>query len=532
MRGAGLSHLDTGGVLGTDFAQTMRAAQAGEEDAFVRLWRDANPAMIRYLRVVGHDDPYDEACEGWMTVVRGLPGFSGDETDWRVWVLACARQRAEESTLRRSWGSVTGFEELQVEGDGDIDLDEILETPDVVDPARRGLTDTLTALRALPLGQGEIVVLRLGAELPPGAVANLAGVDEDSVERAEARGLERLGADAELVSWSLAAPPSRAELADERIAVGAFNTVLARTRAERVKIIALGPGSARADARRVSSGVVVSGPGSTSTSATRRSSRSASRSDSKGASRSERGRSSADSRDSRRPGARGAKAAGRSRTAALAVSALSLSVVSLGGLGAAAYVGVLPAPVQQAMHDAVGAPAPTKGGAGSSAGRTPVTSPTAAVGPSATSSAAAGLCRAWSADKAKGTASERSVAFRNLATAAGGAGKVQAYCATALAQKPSRGAPTSSVTGTPPGKGKGTGTGTGKPTTKPGSTPRATGHTAKGTPANPTKPATTNTAKDTPGASQATTPGERSSTPAAAPGAQPTTARGKQTGRP
>ena len=52
---------DTGFVLGTDFARTLRAAQAGEEDAFARLWRDANPAMIRYLRVVGHDDPYDEA---------------------------------------------------------------------------------------------------------------------------------------------------------------------------------------------------------------------------------------------------------------------------------------------------------------------------------------------------------------------------------------------------------------------------------------------------------------------------------------
>lgn len=529
MRRASVPHLDTGGVLGTDFARTMRAAQAGEEDAFVRLWRDANPAMIRYLRVVGHDDPYDEACEGWMTVVRGLPGFSGDETDWRVWVLACARQRAEESTLRRTWGSTTGFEGLQVEGDGDIELDEILETPDEVDPTRRGLSDTLTALRALPLGQGEIVVLRLGADLPACAVANVAGVDEDSVERAEARGLERLGTDAELVSWSLAAPPSRAELADERVAVGAFNTVLARTRAERVKIIALGPDSARADARRVSSGLAVSGPGSTSTSATRRSSRSASRSDSKGASRSERRRSSADSRDSRRPGARGGKAAGRSRTAVLAVTALSLCVVSLGGFGAAAYVGVLPTPVQQAMHDAVGAPAPTTGGSGgSSAGRTPVSSPTAAVGPSATSSAAVGLCRAWSADKAKGTTSERSVAFRNLATAAGGAGKVQAYCATALAQKPSRGAPTSSVSGTTPGKGKGTD----KPTTRPGSTPRATSHTAKGTPATPTKPATTKTAKGKAGASQATTPSERSSTPDATPSAQSPTAKGKQTGRP
>src|SRR5689334_22912209 len=110
----------------------MRAAQAGEEDAFVRLWRDANPAMIRYLRVVGHDDPYDEACECWMTLVRGLPGFAGDETDWRVWVLGCARQRAEESTLRHAWDTATG--ELGFDPDGDdLEADELLEPGHAVD---------------------------------------------------------------------------------------------------------------------------------------------------------------------------------------------------------------------------------------------------------------------------------------------------------------------------------------------------------------------------------------------------------------
>ena len=232
MRVAGSPGLDTGRVLGTDFARTMRAAQAGEEAAFVRLWRDANPAMVRYLRVVGHDDPYDEACEGWVTVVRGIPEFSGDETDWRVWVLSCARQRAEEGTLRRTWGSTTSFEGFQVEGDGDIDLEEVLGPDDAVDPTHRGISDTVTALRGLPLGQGEVVVLRLGADLPACAVATVVGIDEDSVERAEARALERLATDAELVSWSLAAPPLRAELADESVAVGAFRQVLSRARAD------------------------------------------------------------------------------------------------------------------------------------------------------------------------------------------------------------------------------------------------------------------------------------------------------------
>jgi DNA-directed RNA polymerase specialized sigma24 family protein len=158
--------------------------------------------MIRYLRVVGVDDPYDAACEGWITVVRGLSGFKGDETAWRVWLLACARMRAEEGSLRRSWGSGGpakggAADELHVESlDGDAEQD----------PEHRGINDTIAAIRALPLGQGEIVMLRLAAELPVGAVADVVGADPVAVRRAEARGIERLGADRELLMWSLAAP--------------------------------------------------------------------------------------------------------------------------------------------------------------------------------------------------------------------------------------------------------------------------------------------------------------------------------------
>lgn len=396
MRGLRGRARNTGTVLGNDFARTLRAAQAGEEDAFARLWRDANPAMIRYLRVVGHDDPYDEACEGWITVVRGLPGFAGDELAWRVWLLACARQRAEEGSLRRAWGSVTVLPGIQVDGDGDLDIDELLDSDEGANPVHRGINDTLTALRALPLGQGEVVVLHLGAGLPPSAVADVIGVDEANIERAESRALQRLGTDADLLRWSLAAPATQAELADEPIALSAFRKIPSSARrSPGVKVIAIGSA-----------------------------------------------------------GAVGATVAGRSRTAILTATALSVSVMSLGGLGAAAYVGVLPDPVQQVLHDAVGAPAPEAGGNGTSldSGSNPVTPPTAGVGPHAASSPAAGLCRAWATDKAKGTARDRSVAFRNLSGTAGGADRVEAFCAGVLAPKPTKGSPAPTARVTPTAK--------------------------------------------------------------------------------
>jgi DNA-directed RNA polymerase specialized sigma24 family protein len=446
--------------------------------------------MIRYLRVVGVDDPYDAACEGWITVVRGLPGFKGDETAWRVWLLACVRMRAEEGSLRRSWGSAGSAsggptpDEIQVDS---------LDDADEQDPESRGVNDTIAAIRDLPLGQGEIVMLRLAAELPVGAVADIVGADAAAVRRAESRGIERLGADRELVVWSLAAPPMPAELADERVALGAFRSMpkSSRQSAPRATILTLGtsldkrpgrgePGDAQVVSinqpltrngeragRTARAGVTVNGHALASVSplpATRASRRAAARTSTGGAG----------ARTAVRPGP-DVLWAGRSRAAVIGIVAASASVMSLSGISAAAFVGVLPDGPQQVMHDLLGAPAPTRsgnadgtdatGGTGGTAGRTGDgtggTSPGTRsghtpVGPAATSSAARGLCQAWSVDKAEGIARDKSVAFRNLAAAAGGPDQVDAYCrvattpAPAPTKTPNAHAPTAKPTKTPP----------------------------------------------------------------------------------
>jgi len=39
-------------VINEEFASLLAAAQGGSEAAFSRLWRDVNPALLRYLRVI------------------------------------------------------------------------------------------------------------------------------------------------------------------------------------------------------------------------------------------------------------------------------------------------------------------------------------------------------------------------------------------------------------------------------------------------------------------------------------------------
>src|ERR1700756_5981634 len=92
LRGTGLC-ADTQHVVGDDFARVLVDAQGGSEDQFAVLWRDANPALLRYLRVLAPENAEDIAAETWVHVVRGLPRFVGDEAAWRAWLFSTPRRR-------------------------------------------------------------------------------------------------------------------------------------------------------------------------------------------------------------------------------------------------------------------------------------------------------------------------------------------------------------------------------------------------------------------------------------------------------
>jgi len=129
---------------------------------------------------------------------------------------------------------------------------------------------------------------------------------------------------------------------------------------------------------------------------------------------------------------------------AKAAAAAAAAAVALGGVAAAAYTGTLPAPAQQFAHGVIGAPSPQpshrpatpqpshRPGTPQPSYRpgVPHATParTDAVGPDATGPAAFGLCTAYAHATAHGTASQKAVAFGNLAAAAGGAAKIAAYC--------------------------------------------------------------------------------------------------------
>lgn len=101
------------------------------------------------------------------------------------------------------------------------------------------------------------------------------------------------------------------------------------------------------------------------------------------------------------------------------------AVLGFGGIVAAAYAGALPAAAQSVAHDTIGAPRPASDHQHSPAAGHSGTP----VGPNASGPAGFGLCTAYTHATEHGSAAQKSVAFRNLARAAGGPANVPSYCA-------------------------------------------------------------------------------------------------------
>jgi RNA polymerase sigma-70 factor, ECF subfamily len=173
-------------VIGQDFGSVLAAAQQGSEAAFTRLWRDSNPALLRYLRVIAPETAEDVAAETWLGVIRGLGGFRGDEHGWRAWLFTTARRRAIDETRRRSRRAENSLEEA-VPGHWPV-------SPDTADLVIQDFDNrsALSLLARLPAYQAEVIALRVVAGLDNETVARLVGRSPGAVRVAAHRGLRKL----------------------------------------------------------------------------------------------------------------------------------------------------------------------------------------------------------------------------------------------------------------------------------------------------------------------------------------------------
>jgi RNA polymerase sigma-70 factor, ECF subfamily len=173
-------------VIGAAFSVTLTSAQGGDEIAFACLFRDVQPALLRYLHVIT-PEAEDVAGETWLQVVKGLPGFRGGEEAFRAWLFTIARHRAVDAGRSRSRRS-------------DVPLaviDEMTGQPMAPDAAELALeaisTRSVVALiRTLPRDHAEIIMLRVVAGLEAADVARIVGKTPGAVRVTAHRALRRL----------------------------------------------------------------------------------------------------------------------------------------------------------------------------------------------------------------------------------------------------------------------------------------------------------------------------------------------------
>jgi RNA polymerase sigma-70 factor (ECF subfamily) len=166
----------------------LARARLGDEARFLELWPNLQPRLLRYLRVLGCDDPDDVASETWLQVIRDLHRFNGDEEDFRRWLFTVGRHRAIDAArarLRRRASAVADV------------LDGLPDRQLVEDQVLDGMSakTAVGMLAGLSPDQAEAVALRVIAGLDTTAVADILGKSPGAVRVALHRGLRSLAAD-------------------------------------------------------------------------------------------------------------------------------------------------------------------------------------------------------------------------------------------------------------------------------------------------------------------------------------------------
>lgn len=167
------------------FDALLGAARAGGEWAFTALFRDYQPALLRYLRGQASDLADDIASDAWLEVARGLQRFEGDADNFRAWLFTVARHRLIDERRRQTRRVATGAL-------SDADISDVVGPETLVMEAVAGDLAARRIAALLPPDQADVILLRVVADLSVDQVAAIIGKKPGAVRVLQSRGLARL----------------------------------------------------------------------------------------------------------------------------------------------------------------------------------------------------------------------------------------------------------------------------------------------------------------------------------------------------
>lgn len=164
-------------MIGEHFPSVLAAAQAGDRDAVGRLYTDCAPRVLGFLRTQGIADHEDVAAEVFVSVVRNLGRFTGDEDAFRGWVFTIAQRRLVDERRRRGRRPEEPFET----GDLAEVLDPGMGTEDDA-MSRLRSSGLLEAIEGLTPDQRAVLYLRAVSDMSVPDIARTLGKPETAVK--------------------------------------------------------------------------------------------------------------------------------------------------------------------------------------------------------------------------------------------------------------------------------------------------------------------------------------------------------------
>ena len=163
------------------FKRVLRKAKAGDEKAFVELYQEFHPPLLRFLMARSFHDGEDIASEVWMTVAKGLGSFQGDEGGFRAWVFTTARRRLIDLARRRA-SRPPQTELPDTEFMAFDTVTDQLEMQEAIEELTKGLSEE----------QSEVLLLKVLGGFDAKEIAAITGRTEGSVRTMQHRILKAL----------------------------------------------------------------------------------------------------------------------------------------------------------------------------------------------------------------------------------------------------------------------------------------------------------------------------------------------------
>jgi RNA polymerase sigma-70 factor (ECF subfamily) len=165
------------------FNALLDAARQGSEAAWAEIYRDLGPVILGYLRGNRAPEPEDILSEVFLQVARDLPGFEGDERQFRSWVFTIAHHRLIDAR-RHAARRPVDYAPEPPEPEGPP-VDEAAEEA----LARIGTEEVHRVLEALSPDQRAVLLLRVLGDLTIEEVARAVRKRQGAVKALQRRGL-------------------------------------------------------------------------------------------------------------------------------------------------------------------------------------------------------------------------------------------------------------------------------------------------------------------------------------------------------